>query len=116
MLKKFRSKHPVLALVNQNGGPLRRREFTPDGRHKHCDNIKSAYERLCRKLGTKPRPLKLLRKTAASKLEDHDSYGRYAQYFLGKAPASDTERRYARPSPEQFDKAVLWLGKELGLA
>jgi integrase len=103
-------------LLNENGRPVYRRALRTDGDVADCDNIKSAYERVCRKLDIKPKPLMLLRKTAASKLEEHDTYGRFAQLFLGQAPQALAERRYARPSPEQFDKAVQWLGEQFGYA
>ncbi len=60
-------------LLNENGLPVYRRVLGTDGDVADCDNIKSAYERVCRKLDIKPKPLMLLRKTAASKLEEHDA-------------------------------------------
>lgn len=115
LLKRFRSDHRILALVNENGSPLRQRGFRADGQTHNLDNIKKAYERVCTKLGVKIKPLKLFRKTGASKLEEHETFGRYAQYYLGHAPDSVAESRYARPSDEQFDRAISWLGEQFGL-
>jgi integrase len=118
LLKQFRSDDPDRVLVNQRGGPLRQREFKADGKTaRNIDNIRSAYHRLCQRLkpdGTE-RHLKLLRKTAASALEDHATYGRYAQFFLGHAPQSVADRHYIVPSQGLFDAAVLWLGERFGV-
>lgn len=107
LLTEHRAEDSKHALVNANGEKLVR-----EGRN---DNIKSAYSRVCRKLKIDTKPLMLLRKTAATKLEEHDTFGRFTQYFLGQAPQSLAERRYAKPSGEQFDRAVIWLGKQFGL-
>ena len=115
LLKKYRSLDPNLALTNENGAALLRRPLRENGRVSRTDNIKKGYERLCKGLQIdKPRPLMFLRKTSASLLETHDTYGRFAQYFLGQAPQSLAERRYAKPSPEQFEAAVRWLGLKYG--
>jgi hypothetical protein len=34
--------------------------------------------------------------------------------YLGEAPSSIKDRHYARPDQAHFDKAILWLGKQLG--
>ena len=121
LLKQFRSDDPDRVLTNGNGLPLRQREFKEDGRARNIDNIRSSYFRLCERLKphgaekTVIRPLKLLRKTAASMLENHPTFGRDAQYFLGHAATSVAERHYIRPSQEQFDAAVAWLGEQFGL-
>ncbi len=59
------------------------------------------------------RPLKLLRKTAASRLGQHREHSRYAQHFLGHAPRTIAEKHYVRPYEEQFDNAIRWLGEQL---
>ena len=107
--------NPILVLVNENGSPLRQRGFRADGKIHNLDNIKKAYERACTKLGVEVKPLKLFRKTGASKLEEHETYGRYAQFYLGHAPQSVAESRYARPSDEQFDRALKWLGEQFDI-
>lgn len=62
--------------------------------------------------GGKGKEYKNLRKVSASLLASHPEYGRYAQYFLGHAPSSIADRHYIKPSQEQFDKAVEWLGTQ----
>jgi hypothetical protein len=60
-------------------------------------------------------PLKSLRKTPATMLENHAEFGRYAEYFLGEAPHSIASRHYIQPSREQFDNAIRWLGRQFGI-
>ncbi len=114
LLKQERSDHPNLALTNEDGGILWQEKITDKSGYAKLDNIKCMYERYCKTLEIKLKPLKLLRKTGASKLEEHEAFGRYAQHFLGHAPRSVADRHYVKPSPDQFDKAVAWLGKEFG--
>jgi integrase len=115
LLKNHRSDHPTLVLVNRNGSPLRRRGFGADGKTQNVDNIKKVYERVCNRSHIPCRPLKTIRKTGSSKLEEHDVFGRFSQYYLGQAPQTVAESRYARPSEEQFDRALKWLGEQFDL-
>jgi len=116
LLKAHDSKNtPVL--VNKHGGPLWTEKEQANGKYTKNDNIRTAYFRLLNDLGipkAKRKSLKLIRKTAASKLEENEAFGRYAQYFLGHAARSVAERHYVQPSTEQFDKAVRWLGEQFG--
>jgi len=119
MLTAHRSKHPKLALTNAKGGPLKL-ETIVNGHVKKIDNVRSAYARVVRKLAdskTDPikidKPLKLLRKTAATKLGEHPEFGRFAQHFLGHAPATVADRHYIVPAQEQFDRALAWLRTQL---
>jgi len=115
LLKKHLSDHPDLCLLNENGQPLwKEKEGSKTGKFNLTNNVKCAIFRLRQRTGQK-KSLKYLRKTAASMLEGHLEYGRYAEYFLGEAPSSVTSRHYVRPSKEQFDNAIKWLGTELGI-
>jgi hypothetical protein len=115
LLKRFRSDHAEWALLNSNGSPLWR-WTEKNGKRTKTSNIATAFYQLMADTPKEDRkPLKAVRKTAASMLENHPKYGRYAQYFLGHAPRSIADRHYVQPSKEQFDKAVLWLGKVLGI-
>lgn len=117
LLRKFRSDHAELALLNGNGSPLWR-WTEKNGKRSKITNVATAYFQLQKamKIPKEQRhPLKALRKTAASMLENHPEYGRYAQYFLGHAPRSIADRHYVQPSKEQFDKAILWLGVQFGI-
>lgn len=116
LLKKNRSNDRHRVLLTENHTPLVVREMTDSGKVGKIDNIQKAYDSLCKRLKIeKKKPLKLLRKTSASKLEEHEVYGRFSQYFLGHAPCSVAEKRYAKPSPELFDKAIQWLGEQFGM-
>jgi hypothetical protein len=119
LLKACRSdpKMQESVLVTEKGKPLMPKGLAEDGRLTKSDNIQSAYRYLGKRLGIlKPKALKLLRKTSASKLESHGEYGRYVSHFLGHAPRTVKDRHYAAPSCELFDRAIDWLGKQYGLA
>lgn len=111
LLKQFKSQHPEFVLVNSKGEPLHSQKIKPNGKLGRTCNVTSALKRLIKAEKMKCSP-KLLRKTAASKLDEHDTYGRYAQYFLGHAPQSVAERHYVKPSQTQFNAAVKWLGEQ----
>ena len=117
LLKKFRSSHAEWALLNANGTPLWR-WTEKEGKRSKITNVATAYFQLQKALKI-PReqrhPLKAFRKTAASMLENHATYGRYAQYFLGHAPRSVADKHYVKPSRTQFDEALKWLGRQFGI-
>ncbi|MDY0171016.1 MAG: hypothetical protein RBS80_31035 [Thermoguttaceae bacterium] len=86
--------------IMTEGGPLKL-ETIVDGKVKKTDNIRSAYEGLLRKLkikGKDRKPLKLIRETSSNKLAEHRDYARFAQYFLGQAPATVADKHYVQPS------------------
>ncbi|MDB5350167.1 MAG: hypothetical protein JWN86_1414 [Planctomycetota bacterium] len=117
LLSKYRSDDETLALTNRNGRAVLRRPLRANDRVSRTDNITKAYQRLCDRLGIKKAtPLMMLRKTSATMLERHGTFGRYAQFFLGQAPQSLTERRYGRPDDSQFVLVCRWLGLQYGLA
>lgn len=113
LLRKHRSRDRQRVLVNENGRPFRRTGDSED-----IDNIRLALGRTFRRKDVKgkvrQRKPKLFRKTSASLLETHDIYGRYAQYFLGHSPQTVAQKHYIKPSQEQFDKAISWLGEQFG--
>jgi len=112
LLTKYQSNHPELVLLNRNNQPLWREAENGD-KFNRVSNIKCNFFRLRKKTGIN-KSLKLLRKTSASLLETHPEYGRYGEHFLGEVPSSVSGRHYIKPSQEQFDKAVRWLGKQFG--
>ena len=117
LLRKYRSKHPELALTNENNNPLKC-ETIIDGKVKRLDNIRSAYLRLQMKLkipAKERKPLASLRATASTKLGDHSEFSRFAQFFLGHSPGTVADKHYVKPSGEQFDRAITWLGEALGI-
>lgn len=119
LLKKHRSEHPELVLLNRKGLPLWA-EHEVAGKFNRKSNFRSAWIELLKKLEWKKEdnkpPMKCLRKTSATMLENHPEYGRYAEYFLGEAPHSIATRHYIQPSREQFDAAIKWLGQQFGIA
>ncbi len=117
LLKKYRSDDPELVLLNKNGTPLWV-EAEKNGKFNRNNNIRTAYFQLQQQIEIpkdQRKPLKSLRKTPASMLENHPEYGRYAEYFLGEAPSSVAGRHYVKPSREQFDAAIRWLGEQLAI-
>jgi integrase len=113
LLKKFRSDDKKRVLLNANGHPLKQSSIGDDGKINNTSNVAKQYERLRQRLGVQnPKPFKTFRATGASKLEEHDIHGRYAQYYLGQSPRSVADKHYVRPSEAQFDKALAWLGKQ----
>ena len=82
---------------------------------KQTDNIATNFKRIVRRGLGIDRPYSLLRKTAASKLDEHPEYGRYAEHYLGEKPESVAKRHYITPSQDQFDTAIAWLGKQFGI-
>ena len=114
LLKKYRAPAGPLVLLTAKGKPLIQEAIKPDGRISRTDNIKSAYARLCKRLGLPVRPLKNLRKTSASILSGHPSYKFFVDFFLSHSPRTVKERSYAVPSQEEFFEALDWLGRQLG--
>ena len=113
LLKRFRSGQATVLLA-ETGRPLVRQELC-DGKHVSADIIASNYTHLKKRLGFK-KPLKQLRKTGASILAEHPTYGRFVQHYLGHAPTTIADRHYIRPPTELFDEAIRWLGTQLGFA
>lgn len=102
-------------LLNRDGEPLRTDEVTTAGRYRKTDAVRLAIRRLAKKTGI-PFSLKMLKKTSVSLLEDDSRYSGLRQLFLDHAPRSVAERHYVGTPQKLLDEAVLWLGKELGIA
>ena len=104
-------------LVNANGRPLKRTDIGDDGKINNTSNINKAYSRLLKTIGpAHKKPLKTFRATGASKLEEHKTHGRYAQFYLGQSARSVADKHYVVPSKSQFDKAIRWMGKQFSMA
>ena len=104
-LKEFGNRKGELLLTRTDGKRL------VVGR---SDSVRILYRRLSEKLGINVGP-KILRKTAASKLGSHETFGRYAQHFLGHSPRTVADRHYVKPDQKQFDQAINWLGQQWNL-
>jgi integrase len=86
----------------------------PDGRLSRTDSIGASFCRLRARARLPGRRFKELRKTAATLLASCPEHARYVETFLGHTPSGTAARHYVRPDPEGFDRAVLWLGRQLG--
>lgn len=115
LLKEFRSDHPELVLVNQDGGPLWVESGSKNDKLNRNSNIHSAYFQLQRKVPEGMRKgLKSLRKTGATTM-NNGPHGSFAEHYLGEAPTTVSLKHYTHENGPRFDAAVLWLGKELGI-
>jgi integrase len=128
LLQKYRNsdrtilnKHgAVRVLATRKGRPLvlKRLKVDAAGKEKlsRSDSIKSAYRRLCDRLGVeKPKPPKLVRKTSSSLLAMHPLYKFYAQHFLAQSPRTVADKHYVIPSDAEFFTALAWLRTQYGL-
>jgi hypothetical protein len=117
LLNKYRSGGERV-LVTEEGQAYVRNRLREDGRLSKADGFASNYVHLKRKLKRSMpsfnRPMKQLRKLGATLLGNHPEYGRFQSYFLGHSPRTVADRSYVVPSQEMFDKAILWLGQQLG--
>jgi integrase len=109
----------VIALVTKSGGrwsygDLVEREDGTE-KTKQSDNIAGSFRRIVREGLGIDRPYSLLRKTAASKLDEHPEFGRYAEHYLGEKPESVAKCHYITPSQDRFDAALAWLGEQFGI-
>ncbi len=123
LLKEHRSgKERVLLTVS--GKPYVNRRVV-DGKFRAVDGFGTLLRKVTNKCGVK-KPLKLIRKTAASLLESHTAklptgelvnpYAGCVSLFLGHSPRTMKDNHYAAPPQELFDAAVTWLGRKLEIA
>jgi len=117
LLKKHRSGHENLVLVTRTNSPLLETKIGKSGNLTTKDLVGNYFANLARKSGTSNgKGLKHLRKTSASLLGEHETFGKFAQYFLSHSPDSMADRHYVRPSADQFDSALVWLGGQFGMS
>ncbi|MHC5538726.1 tyrosine-type recombinase/integrase, partial [Singulisphaera rosea] len=109
LLKKSRAEGE-LALLTDDGNPLVR-EWLEEGKYRKYDSIRSAWERLAKKMGRKKGRLGLkhLRKTSSTILGEHPQYKFFTTYFLADSPRGMSEKHYTRPSDVEFFEALDWL-------
>jgi integrase len=112
LLKQYRQTEGDLVLRTKSGQPWITQRVV-GGVFNRTDNTKSVYRHL-QNWVSQPKPIKLLRKTSASLLERHPTYGRYVGYFLAHSPRTVRDKSYVVPSQEQFDAATEWLGAQYG--
>jgi integrase len=111
-LQQYRSGGPLALLTEKGGAWVWGR--LENGVLKTSDNIASNYTHLKEKLKPFKKPLKELRKTAATLIESKLEYRGFSTLFLGHSPRTVADRHYVRPPQELFDQAVRWLGQQLG--
>ena len=117
LLKRYRSNHPTLVLLNENGKPLFTEQRKQNGKLSRNQNVQFAYRRLQEKMkvkGEAKKGLKAFRKTGATLLEQ-SVYGRFVEHYLGEAPQTIASRHYAHKNGAEFDQAIKWLGEQLGI-
>ena len=114
LLKKYRQKGERV-ILSITGQPLRRWEEANAGKTRNLDTVGRAWERLAVKSGIR-KSAKLLRKTSASKLAEHPTYGRFSALFLGHSPKTTAEIHYQQLPQALFDEAIDWLGKQFGIS
>jgi hypothetical protein len=111
LLKKWRSGQEQV-LRTRTGAPWKRSELV-NGKMVHSDKIVSSFNPQKARLGFK-KSLKLIRKMGATLLDRHPEYHRFSKLYLGHAPDSIKDRHYADVPQAEFDKALTWLGQQLG--
>lgn len=124
LLKKHAVAEGSNALLNRNGGLLVESQIREDGKEKRNDCVRSAYNRVLKKLKNRElipedfsKALTDIRKTGADLLAKSE-FEAYHQLYLGHATKSVAENHYLKhgaPIPK-FDEAIEWLGWKLGLA
>ena len=99
-------------LTNQNGSPLVFDDVDEQGKSIKCDNVRSAFNRLCKKTSIS-KSLTSFKKTSATLLRGNRHYSSLDRVFLGHAPASMSDKHYTKIPQDLLDEAVLWLRDEL---
>ncbi len=128
LLKKQRSKHNDWALTNTEGGKLRTEKIVNGKWHK-TDNVGVSLYRLMRTYNEKQdkkkegekkeekierQPLKLIRKTSATLLQNSSDWSQFSMLFLGHSPRGIAEKHYFGSAGKSFDDAIAWLGTQYG--
>lgn len=112
LMEKYREPAGKLVFRTEKGGAYVVQSRKADGKMSRTDNVKSAYVRLCNRLGLPKKPLMFLRKTA-SNLIKQGPHKDYADYYLAHTPKSLGEDRYYSLSEKDFFKALTWLHDQI---
>lgn len=102
-------------LLNSNGSLLRVEKRDASGKYQKIDNVRTAFERLRKKLDI-GKPLKSLKKTSASLLRGNKEFSGLEHLFLGHAATSMSDKHYTTAPQELLDEAITWLGEKYEIA
>lgn len=95
-------------------GRLLRTEDIDGGKYKKTDAMRLAIRRLSKKTEIEF-TLKACKKTSASLLRGNRDYLGLQSLFLDHAPQTVAEIHYTTAPQELLNKAIAWLGRELGI-
>lgn len=95
-------------LVNAKGGSLWSETDDPTRGYQKIDNVRSAFERLRRKVGIEKSFISL-KKTAATELAGSKEFSSVRGLFLGHAPTTVADQHYAKAPGQLLDEAISWL-------
>ena len=113
LLKKLQSNNSERLLVAPAGGPLKF-EVVRDGKTVKNDHIGLSFRRLIKPLGLYGQ-FKMLKKTSASLLRDHQNFSGLESLFLDHAPRSVSDKHYAKVPTQLLADALNWLRGEFKL-
>jgi len=116
LLKKYRNKKSERVLTNRDGGILCGTTLNPkNDKASKVDFIRDVYLEYCDAEKIKHRKsLTCIRNTSSSKIGEHPEFGKFAQYWLGHSAQTVADKHYVKPTQQQFDRCVLWLGQQYG--
>jgi integrase len=114
-LRRHRSNDPAHVLVNRFGNPLRTERILESGKLQKTDTVCREFWRLRNECEIAARSFGDLKKTSRSLLESNPNYQPIAELFVGRAPATISQRHYAQPPIDWLGEATDWLRTELGI-
>ena len=100
-------------LLNEKNEPLWMEELSD--KYKKNDNVRSAFDRLRRKLKI-GKSLISLKKTSASLIRSSKEYKGLEDVYLAHAPQKMSDRHYAKAPQELLDEAIKWLREQYGIS
>ncbi len=115
LLQQEQTEGGTRVLLNQRGEPLLTETLLESGKYKKTDNIRSAWNRLCKRRGV-DLPLSGFRKTSASLLRSQPQFVSIYDHFLGHAPTSVADRHYAAAPQTVLEDGIRWLREEQRIA
>jgi integrase len=114
LLREHLSADPVRALLTKKGNPWVTTSLRDDGMLGRADNISVNFNKVKTATGIR-KPLKIFRKTSATRLMAEPRYRDLRHYFLGHSAKNMADKHYAKESAALLAEAVQWLGRQYGL-